>query len=98
MLAATDIATLIEQNPEIHNGRPCLAGTGVTVHRIVIWYKLGHSPEEIAERIGHLSLAQVHAALAFYHANQEQIEREIAADEAEADAFEREHMARRARG
>jgi len=26
-------------------------------------------PEEIAERIGHLSLAQVYAALAYYHAN-----------------------------
>ncbi len=98
MHVATDIGTLIERSPEIRNGRPCLAGTGITVHRIAIWYKLGLMPEEIADRIGHLSLAQVHAALAFYHANQDQIEREIAADEAEADALEKQYTARRAHG
>ena len=76
-------------------GRPCLAGTGVSVHRVVGWYKLGLTPEEIAERIGHLSLAQVHAALTYYHANQRQIDEEIAADIADADALEREHRATR---
>lgn len=55
------------------------------------WYKLGWSPEEIARRIGHVSLAQVHAALTYYHANQEAIEADIAAEEAEADRLEREH-------
>jgi len=31
---------------------------------------MGLIPEEIARKFGHLSLAQVHAALAYYHANQ----------------------------
>ena len=93
--AAVEIGSLIEIDPEIRAGRPCLAGTGVSVHRVVGWYKLGLTPEEIAERIGHLSLAQVHAALTYYHANQRQIDEEIAADIAEADALEREHRATR---
>lgn len=83
MEATVNIGTLIEQTPEIRGGRPRIAGTGVTVHRIVQWYKLGHSPEGIAHRIGHLSLAQVHAALAYYHANQEAIEADLEAEEAE---------------
>jgi uncharacterized protein (DUF433 family) len=52
---------------------------------------LGLSPEEIVEEVGHLTLAQVHAALAYYHANREQIESAIAADEAEAERLARRH-------
>lgn len=96
--AAVEIGSLIEIDPEIRAGRPCLAGTGVSVHRVVGWYKLGLTPEEIADRIGHLSLAQVHAGLAYYHANQRPIDGEIAADEAEAEALERQHHATRTDG
>lgn len=86
MEALIDIGTLIVSSPEIRGGRPRIAGTGVTVQRIVEWYKLGLMPEEIADEIGHLSLAQVYAALAFYHANQSEIEAAITAD---ADVFGR---------
>lgn len=65
MPAAIDIGTLIERRAELRQGRPIVAGTSVSVHRIAGWYKLGLSPEEIAENFGHLSLAQVHAALAY---------------------------------
>ena len=91
MTTLTDIGAFITQTPGICGGRPRIAGTGVSVRRIVGWYKLGWSPEEIADRIGHISLAQVHAALAYYHANQEEMEAEMAAEEAEADRLEREH-------
>jgi uncharacterized protein (DUF433 family) len=76
----------------MRGGRPRIAETGVTVRRIVGWYKLGWSPEEIADRTGHLSLAQVYAALAYYHANREEIEADMAAEEAEAERLEREHF------
>lgn len=91
MATIIDIGTLIVRTPDVCRGRPRVAGTGVTVRRIIGWYRLGLSPEEIAERIGHLSLAQVHAALAYYHANQEEIEADISDEEAEADQLEREH-------
>ena len=87
MTVVADIGTLIARDAGLCGGRPRIAGTGVSVRRIVGWYKLGCSPEEVVERIGHLSLAQVHAALAFYHANREAMESEIAAEEAEADRF-----------
>ena len=87
---STDIGTLITRRPEIRGDRPCLAGTGVTVQRIVGWYKLGLNPEEMVDRIGHLTLAQAHAALAYYHANREEIETAIAADEAEGDRVEKD--------
>ena len=87
----TDIGTLIVHSPHIRGGRPRIAGTGVTVRRIVGWYKLGLSPEEIADQIEHLTLAQVYAALAYYHANREEIETDLAAEEAEVEALEKQH-------
>lgn len=92
-LAPVEIGSLITRTPGICGGRPRIAGSGVSVRRVVIWYKLGLAPEDIADRIGHLSLAQVHAALAFYHANREEIEAVLAAEEAEADRFEKENSA-----
>ncbi len=96
MATLTDIGTLITQTPSICGGRPRIAGTGVSVRRIVGWYKTGWTPEEISRRIGHISLAQAHAALTYYHANQEAMEAEIAAEDAEYDRLEREHRASRA--
>ena len=85
MVAEIDIRRLIERQPELRGGRPIVAGTGVSVHRISGRYKLGLSPEEIAENYGHLSLAQVHAALAYYHANREEIEGYVRDEEREED-------------
>jgi uncharacterized protein (DUF433 family) len=86
-----DVGTLITHTPDVRGGRPRIVGTGVTVQRIVGWYKLGLSPEEIAEEFGHLTLAQVHAALAYYHANRQEIESALTADEAEADELVQRH-------
>jgi len=58
MAKVADIGTYIVRTPKIRGGRPHIAGTGVTVRRIVGWYKLGLSPEDIADRIGHLSLSR----------------------------------------
>lgn len=91
MARAIEIGSLIVCTPEIRGGRPRLAGTGVTVRRVVGWYKLGLTPEEIAKRIGHVSLAQIYAALTYYHANREEVEADIAYEEAEADRLEQAH-------
>ncbi len=49
---------------------------------------MGLIPEEIARKISHLSLAQVHAALAFYHANQAAIDADLEAEALEAERVE----------
>jgi len=82
MSTIVNIGTLIERSPEIRKGRPRIAGTGVTVRRIVGWQNLGLSPEEIAAKIDHLTLAQIHAALAYYYANRDEIDADIAAEDA----------------
>lgn len=85
MAAVIDIGTLIVRSPEVRGGRPRIAGTGVTVQRIAIWYKLGFSPEEIADKFEHLTMAQVYASLTYYHANRSEIEADLAAEEAQAE-------------
>jgi len=92
MSTITDIGALIVRSSEVRDGRPRIAATGVTVRRIVSWYKLGLSPEEIADEFGHLTLAQVYAALAYYHANRQEIEADLAAEEAETEMLEQQHL------
>jgi uncharacterized protein (DUF433 family) len=89
MSTVTDIGSLIERRSGFRGGRPVVAGTSVSVQRIAGSYKLGLGPEEIAENFGHLSLAQVHAALAYYHSNREEIEGYLR-DEDAADTQERQ--------
>jgi uncharacterized protein (DUF433 family) len=95
MPTITDIGSLIVQSEDIRGGRPRIAGTGVTVRRIVGWYKRGLTPEEITTEIPHLSLAQVYAALTYYHANREEIEADMAAEEAGAQHLEMQQAPQR---
>src|SRR2546423_12417651 len=85
-----EIGSLLTRSPEIRHGRPCIAGTGISVHRISILYKMGVTPDEILAKYEHLSAAGDYAALAYYPANQAEIEAELAADEAEAGRLESE--------
>jgi uncharacterized protein (DUF433 family) len=94
MATAVDIGTLIVRTPNIRGGRPRIAGTGVTVQRIARDYKMGLDPDEIALSIPHLTLAQIYAALAYYHANREEIEGDIASEDALYERLEREHAQR----
>ena len=88
MVKAADIGSLIVLTPDVRSGRARISGTGVTVRRIVEWYKLGYTPEEIAHEIGHVTLAQVFAALAYYHANREEIETDLANEKDVAERLE----------
>jgi uncharacterized protein (DUF433 family) len=84
MPTATDIGTLVTRSLEhIENSRSIITGTRTSVARVVVLYKQGANAEEIARRISHLSLAQVYAALAHYHANRNEIETDLAKEEAE---------------
>ncbi len=91
MSTAIDISTLIIKTPETCGGRPRIAETRVSVQRIAVWYKMGLNAEEIAHRIGHLTLAQVYAALTYYHANKDEIERYLAAEVADYERLANEY-------
>jgi uncharacterized protein (DUF433 family) len=90
MASVTEIGTLIDRDPNIRGGRPKIAGTGLTVSRIAGWYKMGMTPEEIALEYAHLTLAQVHAALAYYHVNRDEIEADLGQEQAAALQWEHE--------
>jgi uncharacterized protein (DUF433 family) len=84
MVTATpiDIGTLIARKRGVRGGRPYVVGAGVTVRRIVnMRYKQGLTPEQIVDEMPHLSLAGVHAALAYYHANKAQLDADFADEE-----------------
>ena len=80
-MPVTEIGALITRDPALRAGRPIIAGTGVCVRTIAIENNRGLSPEEIAADRPPLSLAQVYAALAFYHANKPEIDADIATEE-----------------
>lgn len=79
MIATQTLDGLIVNQPTIHDGRPVLAGTGATVRSIAIMYKQGYSPEEIMAELP-VNLAQVYAALTYYHLHTEEIEADIRSD------------------
>lgn len=76
-----DIGTLITETPGVQGGQPCIAGTRIRVAIIAGYWHQGYTAEEIATTVFEfLDLKQVYAALAYYHANREQIDARIAAD------------------
>lgn len=92
---SVEFNNLLTVDPDVRHGKPCVAGTRTTVHRVAVWYKMGMSPEEISREYPHLPVAGIYAALAFYHANQAQVESEIAAEQAEEERLEAEWYAER---
>jgi uncharacterized protein (DUF433 family) len=83
-----DLGTLLVRSPNVCGGRLRIDGTRMTVNQVVVWYKQGYTPEEIADQYPHLTLAQIYTALAYYHANRDQIESELAAEQIEVDQLE----------
>src|SRR6185436_7107609 len=77
---STAISTLLVSSADVCGGRLRIDGTQITVNQIVVLYKQGYSAERIADEYPHLTMAQVYAALAHYHANQDEIEADLDAE------------------
>ena len=80
---STAIDTLLSRSPDVCGGRIRIDGTRVTVHQIVTCCQQGLTPEEIAEQYPHINLAQIYAALTYYHANREEIDLELESETAD---------------
>ncbi len=77
----------IEIDPATRFGKPRIAGTRITVADVVIMHlRLGQSIEEIAGAYD-LSLADLHAAMAYYYDHRDVIEESISREDAVAEAF-----------
>lgn len=81
---STAISTLLISTPDVCGGRLRVDGTRITVNQIAVLHKQGYSAEEIADQYPQLKMAQVYAALSHYHANQEEIEADLTAEEQKA--------------
>jgi uncharacterized protein (DUF433 family) len=57
-----------------------VAGTRIRVQNIVLWTEQGETPDELVAAYPQLTLADVHAALAFYHDNRVEMDRLIQDD------------------
>jgi uncharacterized protein (DUF433 family) len=78
----------ITKDPKVCGGKACLDDTRIRVMDIVELARQGKKPEEMLHVFAvPLTLAQVHAALAYYYDHQEEIERSVAED----DRWEEEH-------
>jgi uncharacterized protein (DUF433 family) len=77
----------IIRTPETCGGLPRIEGTRITVNLIVREVvRLRQTPEEVLIAHPHLTLAQIHAALAYYFDHREQIDVSLReADDLEAD-------------
>ena len=73
-----DVITVhIEQTPGVRSGKPRIKGTRITVSDVVLWTEQGMSPDQLVTEFPQLGLADVHAALAYYHDNQAAIDQQI---------------------
>ena len=76
------ISEHIEITPGVCGGKPRIAGHRIRVEDIVIWHeKMGLSPDEIVSQYPTITLADVYAALAYYHDHFEEIRQQIQEDE-----------------
>jgi uncharacterized protein (DUF433 family) len=72
----------ITKTPGVRGGRACIAGHRIRVMDIVVWHELrGYSADEIAGMFPGITLADIHAALAYYFDNRAEIEADFRNDE-----------------
>ena len=75
----------IVRAPRILDGEPIVAGTRVSVRTIVLAYRFDPDVQRVSQAYPMLTPAAIHAALAFYQANQAEIDRHIIENEADTD-------------
>jgi uncharacterized protein (DUF433 family) len=72
----------IESTPGVCGGKPRIAGHRIRVQDIAAWHEFhGMTPDEIIAGYPQLTLSDIYAALAYYHAHREEIQRQMQDDE-----------------
>lgn len=73
----------IETIQGVQGGRPVIKGTRTPVKSIVIYHRMGSTPEEIQIKLPHLNLAQIYDALSYYYDYRDEIDQDIDSDSEE---------------
>jgi uncharacterized protein (DUF433 family) len=76
-IEAEGATELISRHPQVRQGRPCVAGTGIEV-MFIVWLHQAHglTPEELAGEFN-ITAEQAQAALDYYAAHREEIDQLI---------------------
>src|SRR4051794_26824632 len=81
---ASDLPVIREhivRTPDTCGGKPRIAGSRIQVKDVAVMHdRMKMSPEQIVSDYPHLTLADIDAALAYYHDHREAIDAEIKAD------------------
>ena len=77
----------VTKTPGVCGGKACIDGTRIRVNNLVFLHKDGANDAKIREAYPDLTPAQIHAPLAYYYDNREEIDAELAADEAWAESL-----------
>jgi uncharacterized protein (DUF433 family) len=87
----TELSSLLVSREGYRQGRPCLRGTGMTVHQVAAAHMMGLSAEEICAQNPDLDPSLFFAALAYYFANREAVEADLERDRLEGEALMRQY-------
>ncbi len=88
-----DIGTLIVSTPGVNGGRPCIAGTGMSVHQVAVLFLDGRSPEDIVNEYPGVTREGIYAAITYFLANRKQIDADLKLEAEEGDAVLRDYRA-----
>src|SRR5438034_10234860 len=72
------LADYIVKTPGLCSGQPRIAGTRIKVKHVYTWVEqMGMTPAQVVAEYPHLTMAQVHAALAYYWSHRDEIHQDI---------------------
>lgn len=76
--AVPSLAEYIAKTPGVCGGQPRIAGTRIKVKHVYIWVeRMGMTPSQVVADYPHLTMAQVHAALAYYWSHPQEIHEDL---------------------
>ena len=78
----------IAKTPGVCGGRACVAGHRVRVLDVVVWHEhQGMTPDDVVSHVPSLTLADVHAALAYYFDHMAEIQEEMRSERELVEKF-----------
>lgn len=76
----TILETSLVRTPDVCGGRLRIDGTRMTVNQIVALHKQGLSADDIVAQYPQRSLSEIFTVLAWYHANKDEFDQELATE------------------
>jgi uncharacterized protein (DUF433 family) len=89
-MATATVYSHITKDPEVCGGKACIDGTRIRVLDLACLMRQGLSPQGMLEAYPSLNLAQVYAALSYYHENTQEIDADLERDREAAERIEAE--------